>query len=593
MGLIPPEIISQVLDRSDIVEVISSYIPLKNAGRDFKALCPFHHEKTPSFVVSPGKQIFHCFGCGLGGNAISYVMHQEHVEFPEAVRMLAEKLGITIPAFTTVKPQTLQLKNQIKSINELALKFYHKNLLSDRGPAAKAARTYLKERNINLDIVKKFYVGFAPDKWDGLIEYLRKHKVSAEQMEKAGLAIEKNEGNGHYDRFRNRIIFPIFDTKARCIAFGARTMEADNPAKYVNSPETAIYTKGRHLYGFHMSKETIGRENSVLVVEGYMDFIMPFQSGVHNIVASLGTALTSGQIRLIRRYTNNVTLLFDSDKAGESAMLRSIDLLIEEGMNVKVVTLKNNEDPDSFIRKYGAAKFKEHVARAGTFFDYKLKLLIEEFGNETAEAKARISAELLPTIDKIKNTIIKADYIKKLSQVLGLPEETLLTELKVLSQGTSYNRLVEEIRQEQIFKNQIRPVEREILRLMLEETSFISLTKEAVNLSDFKNECVRDIIKEMFRLEESGEELTFSKLLSSFNDQEVLQTISGLMTTDEVLIGDKNRVYRDCIKRLKDDRMRSQRKDILHQMELARNSNNQERLEELTRQFNNLVKTKG
>ena len=393
MGRIPEEIIAQVIDRCDIVETISSYIPLKRAGRSFKAVCPFHHEKTPSFIVNPDKQIFHCFGCGVGGNVVNFVMKQERMEFPEAIRFLAQKVNVTIPGDET--PQAHHANNirqAILRVNALAAAFFHKTLLSDKSPEAKNAREYLKDRGIDLNAVRVFQLGFAPRQWDALLIYLKQEGISLGLMEKAGLIIPRESGQGYYDRFRNRVVFPIFDTRAHCRAFGARALDNAEGAKYLNSPETIIYTKGHHLYGFHLAKQAIAEEDCVVIVEGYVDCLIPYQAGVRNIVASLGTALTVDQIRLLRRYTPRVVMLFDMDPAGEAAMMRSLDTLIEEGMEVRVATLAPGEDPDSFVRRQGVDDFRNRIAAAQTVFDYKLDVLTRRHGIQTPDGKAQIAA---------------------------------------------------------------------------------------------------------------------------------------------------------------------------------------------------------
>ena len=303
MGYIPQDAIDQILDRCDIVDVISTYVPLKPVGRNFKALSPFQHEKTPSFFVSPQKQIFHCFSSGLGGNVITFVMKMEHCTFPEACRLLAERYGVMIPAANPVEAQRGELRQQIRQATALAAEYFHHVLLTEKTPATSAAREYLKGRGLTLENVRTFSLGFAPDRWDGLIGFLKNKGIGFELMEKAGLALPQTRAEGYYDRFRNRIIFSIFDVNNKCIAFGARTMEKDNPAKYINSPETSVYTKGQHLYGLNFAKDAIVRDDCAVVVEGYMDFITPFAAGIKNIVASLGMALKVDQIRLLKRYT--------------------------------------------------------------------------------------------------------------------------------------------------------------------------------------------------------------------------------------------------------------------------------------------------
>ena len=586
MGLIPEEIITQVLDRCDIVEVVSSYIPLKRAGRNFKACCPFHHEKTPSFVVNPDKQIYHCFGCGVGGNVISFVMQQEHVEFPEAMRMMAVKVGIVIPE-TSADEETLSLKEILYKANDLSAQFFHDTLVtsSEVGHIIK----YLKDRGINLDTVKKFKLGFAQEKWDSLLTHLKGKNVALSAMEKAGLIVPKENRDGYYDRFRDRIIFPIFDIKARCIAFGARATKETATAKYINSPETPLYTKGNHLYGFHITKDAVRAKDFVIVVEGYVDFIIPFQAGVDNIVASSGTALTTEQIRLLRRYTQNIVMLFDADAAGENAMVRSLDLLIEEGMNVKVATLAAGEDPDSFVRKFGVEQFNERITQALSLFDYKVKILMSRHSHKTPEGKAKISGEMLTTINRFQNAVVKFSYVKQLAHVLAVPEEALQIELQKIAGGTSQRKI--ELPQSQPVAPQVaRNVERNLLKLMLEDEKFIGLIKEEVDPSDFQDERIRLVINQLFDWASQGKDLKAANVMSLFQDEGILQMISQLMTADDLIMVDKEKIYRDCVNRMKHEQVRSVRKDLLLQIRQAEVSGDQNRLDELKTKFNQLIK---
>ncbi len=591
MTLIPNEIIQEILDRSDIVDVISSSIPLKQAGRNFKALCPFHHEKTPSFIVNPDKQIFHCFGCGAGGNVITFVMSHEHLDFPEAVRLLADKLGITIQTQKAGQREDSQIRQQLFKINKLAVQYFHDNLIFDKSPSAKTAREYLKNRHVNLEIVKKFQLGLALNDWDGLMGFFKKSGVHLTEMEKAGLIIPQNQGGGYYDRFRNRITFPIFDVKSNCIAFGARTLEAENPAKYINSPETMIYTKGKHLYGFHLAKESILKRDFAIVVEGYMDFIMPYQKGVENIVASLGTALTIDQIRLLYRYTKNIVLLFDMDQAGETATLRNLELLMEEDMNVKVAILTKEDDPDSFVRKFGVEKFREQIEKAESFFEFKLKTLMERFDPKSIEGRAKISSGILPFLKKIKNAIIQSEYVKKLAQVLAVSQEAVLIELKKLGPGSMALKLSSDQFHDRILDaEQLRPVERNLLKLMLEEKEFIPSTRSEIKVSDFQNEYIRQIVEKIFELFDQGQEPNLQRLMSYWNDQKILQIVTKIMASEDSLVGDKKRIFRDCIQRLKQDRLKAQRRNLLNQMNEATSTGDHKRLEDLIQQFNQLIK---
>jgi len=596
MGLIPEEIISQVLDRSDIVELIGSYVPLKKAGRNFKANCPFHNEKTPSFVVNPDKQIFHCFGCDAGGNAIGFVMKQDHLTFPEAIRLIAQKVNVTVPETGGGDAQTTNVRQSIYKVNTLASQFFHKNLISDKGSRAKEARTYLKKRKIDLKTVEQFQLGFAPDQWDSLIVYLREKGINLKLMEQAGLIIPRDNAQGYYDRFRNRIMFPIFDTQANYRAFGARAMESDQSqekvtAKYINSPETIVYTKGQHLYGFHLAKQAIGQEDSVIIVEGYMDCIMPYQAGVTNIVASLGTALTVDQIRLLRRYTKNVIMLFDMDPAGESAMLRSLDTLIEEGMDVKVAVLAERHDPDSFICEYGVEAFRQRINEAETLFNYKLGILMDRYDVKAIEGKARISGEMLQTIDKFSNAVLRVEYVKRLARELLVPEQALTVELNKVRQMTGEKKVFgKSSAPKTSVSEQLRVVESDILRLLLEEESFVAATKKEINLSDFQDVRIREVISKIFDLFEQGKEINSADLINSFEDQEMQNMITRLMANERMTAGDKQKMHSDYINRMKKDRKKLRMKILQEQISEAEREDDQPKLDTLLKEYNHLIK---
>ncbi|MBU2258272.1 MAG: DNA primase, partial [Candidatus Omnitrophica bacterium] len=422
IGRIPENILEDILNKTDIVSLISGYIPLKRAGRNFRANCPFHHEKTPSFMVSSDKQIYHCFGCSAGGNAFNFLMQYERLDFPEAVELLAEKAGVALPR--RVDQKNSDFTSQLFKVNESAALFYEGNLHSSLG---RNPRQYLINRGIKQETAKLLKLGYASDGWDNLMSNLRGKGINLSLIEKCGLILSKQEG-GYYDRFRSRIIFPIFDIKSRILAFGARVMDNTLP-KYINSPETPVYVKGKNLYGLHLSREAIAHADFAVVVEGYLDFIIPYQEGLHNIVASLGTSLTTDQARLIRRYTSNVVMVYDSDTAGEMATIRSLDIFIDEGMNVKVVSLPKGFDPDSFIRKYGVEDFKSKITLAENLFDYKLRILKSSCSLNDTEGKAKICSMMLPTINRFKNAILKSEYLKKLAHELKVDENALSEEI--------------------------------------------------------------------------------------------------------------------------------------------------------------------
>lgn len=588
---IPAETIESILDRVDIIEVVSSYIPLKRAGRNFRALCPFHHEKTPSFMISPDKQIYHCFGCNAGGNVLSFVMQYEKLDFLEAIDMLAKKAGVEIEHSSSgFKKEDLSIKTKLVKINEIASFFYHKNLLSL--PEAALARDYLTQRGISESVVKNMRLGFAVDKWDSLFEYLKTKGINPAPANQLGLIINKDKG-GFYDRFRKRIIFPIFDIRGTVLGFGARVLDSSLP-KYINSPESPIYIKGSHLYGLNFSKDAIREKDSCLIVEGYMDFLIPYAYGIDNIAASLGTALTKQQIRLIKRYTHNVALMYDSDLAGELATLRSLDLFIEEGMNVKVVNLDKGYDPDLFVRKFGVDAFKERIDNARDLFDYKLEFLKSHYGSDDIQKKAKIIEEMLVTINKLANAVVKMDYLRRLSEELSVPESAIMQEAAKIKKNYADFGAAEGRDKNRLSKFQSSPIafEKLLVRLILQEAELIHKISNDISPSDFQDRQLGKIMATVFELVRLGKAIDPHKLLHHFTDDaEISSLVCELTAKDEELL-DREKAVKECVARLKKQATRNTRDKICEAIRDAQKLNDQSRLTHLLHEFNDLVKRK-
>jgi DNA primase len=590
MALIPEDIIAQVIDRSDIAEIIGGYIPLKRAGKNFKANCPFHNEKTPSFMINVEKQIFHCFGCGVGGNVVSFVMKHERLEFPEAVRLLAQKVNVEIPEDKNSQKHPLEgIRHQVFEINQLVAEFYHKNLLFGKDASVKTAREYLKSRGVSLDVVKQFQLGYALEEWDALIDYLKSKGVSLGLMEKAGVIIARENKEGYYDRFRHRVMFPIFDTRGQCRAFGARALEAST-AKYINSPETPVYTKGHHLYGFHLAKQAILDQDCAVIVEGYMDCLTPHQFGMRHVIASLGTALTLEQVRLLRRYTKNIVFLYDMDAAGQAAMMRCLDMLVEEGLSVKVAQLSEGDDPDSFIRKNGVDAFQNYLNEALPLFDYKLGVLSKQFDVKTLEGKAKISFEMLTTISRVENAVVKSGLINRFAKILGVQEEALVIELKKIEQGKEKRPDSFRLKQESPEPKLQRAVEVNVLKLILDESHLIPITKQSVDIDDFEDHRVRGVIEKIFSLFEEGKGVDVTALINAFEDEAVHQMLSRLAADEDMIIGDRQRIFEDCIRKLKGDRLKKQRQVLLNQIREAEMAGDADALNALKEKFNQSIK---
>jgi DNA primase len=430
---IPDEKIDEVRNASDVVDVISSFVTLKKRGKNYLGLCPFHQEKTPSFNVSPERQMYHCFGCGVGGNVFTFVMEHEKVSFVEAVRTLAERAGITLPQPGTQDSAQATENEELFAACRTAARFFYDNMMNTT--EGKLALEYFHHRGFTDDTVRKFGLGYSMNAWDSLVRFVEKEKLSIATFEKAGLILRREEGSGYYDRFRGRAMFPIFSPSGRVIAFGARKLrEDDQLGKYINSPETPIFNKSRVLYGLFQSKEAIREKDDAILVEGYADLISVSQAGIKNIVASSGTALTEEQIRLLGRYTKNITFVYDADSAGSKAMIRGVDLIIENGLEVKVVELPADEDPDSFVRKQGGEAFQGLLDRAVTFLEFKANLYRAEGMFESPDKKTKAIRSIVQTIAKMKDELKRNLYIQTLSEKYGIYESVLFRELEHLVQ---------------------------------------------------------------------------------------------------------------------------------------------------------------
>jgi len=428
--MIEESIIQEIKDRLDIVEVISDFVSLKKSGSNYKALSPFTNEKTPSFFVSPSKQIFKCFSTGKGGDAIEFLKEVDSMTYIEAIKYLGEKYGVEI----NERESNYEINNEKESLLILINKskeFFKKNLETQEGKSI--ALTYFNHRNINEEMINKFELGYSVDKWDSLYNYLVKNQFDEDQIIKAGLILENN--NKKYDRFRNRIIFPIQNLSGKTIAFGARILsEEKNQPKYINSPETSLYIKSNTLYGLYQSKNSIRKMDNCYLVEGYTDVIALFQIGIENVVASSGTSLTTNQIKLVSRYTKNITILFDGDKAGVSASLRGMDLILENDMNVKIVSFPEGYDPDSFSKKVGKQKFEEFIIQNETnLISFKVNLL-NDFKSDPVK-KSEMIFDIVRSISKIPNSIKRSVFLKEASTSLEINEQALISEMNKLLIG--------------------------------------------------------------------------------------------------------------------------------------------------------------
>ncbi len=581
------QILEEIQGKSDIAEIIGSYIALKRAGRNFKANCPFHKEKTPSFMVSPAKQIFHCFGCGAGGNVFNFVMKFEGVEFPDAVRILAEKAGVELPRFTRSEFEHSAYAIQIYKLNEFAASYYHGLLLNTE--AGRRAEGYLKKRGISDETIKQARLGFAADAWEGLINYAKSKGFEPGLLERAGLILPREEG-GYYDRFRNKIMFPIFDVKERVVAFGARVLDDSQP-KYINSPETEVYIKSRHLYGLNFSLQAVKENDLCVIVEGYLDFLVPYQEGMRNIAASLGTSLTDSQARLIKRYTKNVVMLYDGDSAGEAASLRGLDIFVQESVNVKVATLPKGEDPDSFARKKGIAEFNVLIDSAADLFEYKLNILLSKYDARQASGKSKICAEMLPTIARIADNVLKFEYLKRLGEKLQVKEEALLSELKKVKPDYAYEP--SGAISESETKSAGTTAQKIIIGIMLDDPETIPQVKSSLKAEDFTDEKARQVVEEIFKCYGDGKTFKPAQLINRLSETVGLPAIGRMISEAASLvedIKDRQKNLDDCIKWIKCQDAKVKLSELQNLIKVSQMMGDEKKVYQLVSEYNSLLK---
>lgn len=422
----PAEFIQELRSASDIVSVVSEYVRLKKVGNNYVGLCPFHNEDTPSFSVNREKQMFYCFGCNVGGDVFEFIKQREKVDFPEAVRLLAQRAHLPLPMRTAEETRRMGEREKLYRANALAQEYFQTQLL---GKSGEVARSYLSRRGIDPAVAQDFGLGFALPDWQGLLDYLRRAGVSTDVAVKAGLAIPRQRGGGAYDRFRNRLMFPIRDLRGRVVAFGGRILGPGEP-KYLNSPETLIYQKSRVLYALERARASIEKENRALIVEGYLDALTCHQFGFTWAVASLGTALTREQIDLIKRFTDKVYIGYDADAAGQAATQRGLALVRSAGLGVRVLQVPVGKDPDEFLKSAGADAFAVLVKEALPLPDYQYQRLVAEYGRETLEGRVAIARGMVPVLLGIDSLVEREEYTRKVAQELGLSMEALAAEIR-------------------------------------------------------------------------------------------------------------------------------------------------------------------
>ena len=602
---IPEEVIEEIRASSDIVDVISDTVRLKKQGNNYTGLCPFHNEKTPSFMVSRDKQIFRCFGCGEGGNAFSFVAKRDNSNFPEAVRTLAQRAGIIIPEDDDqIQSAELKERERFFKVNELAKNYYQDILLNH--DTAKGARNYLKNRGITLETIESFQMGFAPPSWDSLLQFLNREGYSGEELEKMGLVLAKTKDvTGFYDRFRNRIMFPIWNVQGKVAGFGGRVLD-DGLPKYLNSPETLVFNKSYNLYGINKALNSIRHKDQAIIVEGYLDVITCHQSEIMNVVASLGTAFTKEQGKLLLRYTREIVIAYDTDAAGIKATMKGWQVLDDIGCNVKVVSIPDGKDPDEYIRNHGPEKFMMFIREnALNLCDYKTDRAMEIYDIYTLEGKFKIASEVIPSIRNMSNEIEKDEAIMKLAKRLHLSQDAIRTEVekntsksrngwikrdKIADFRDNNSKFVESSFNHKEEKDSRSRAEVSLLALMLNDKKVFSEVKKEIGVHFSSKQEYLNIIDLLNGLSEKESDYQPAALFDQIQDKNTAEALILLLTAVIPIQGsNKTKMVGDCLKVIRQDELRKKREDLLTQMEEADKKRDHELRKQLLLKYSKLI----
>lgn len=568
------EILDEIRSRNDIVSTISQYMTLKRKGRNYFGLCPFHNEKSPSFSVSPDKQIFHCFGCGVGGDVINFVKKIENIGFLDSVRLLAEKSGIQLPNdISKAEEENIKLKNRVYKINELAAKFYHENLYK---PTSKIAQDYIKKRKLNNATLKSFLMGYASNSSNELLRYLKEQGFTEEEL-LASCLIGKSD-RGYYDKFRNRLMIPIRDERGRFIAFGGRVLDDSKP-KYINSPENIVYSKGRNLFGLNVAREGVhGPLKRLLIVEGYMDAISLYQRGITNVVASLGTALTDSQGRLLRRNTEQVILGYDADGAGQQAIIRGMEILKSMDIDIRILQISGAKDPDEYVLKFGPEKMVKAMDEAISAIEFKIKVLRANLDLNNVNDKVKFLTEIAKILSNVDNNIEREVYIDRISKVYEISKNAIVSEVdkllyRSLAGVTKFEKSNIVLKDTQDSKIDVATRKREgmVVYLLVDYTKLsFDRIKSVVDLDLIKSEKNKKIIGILY------ERIDLNNLpeniISLFEDEDDINYVSGILSYD-FEISDVNKAIEDIEKIYYKEKLISLRNELILKLE---NSNDAE-----------------
>jgi len=578
MPLYSDGVLDEVRDAVNIVSLVSEYVTLKKRGRNHVARCPFHVEKTPSFNVSEEKQIFMCFGCGVGGDVFKFVMQMENVSFPESVRFIAERYGISLPqSEASSRPESGSDLGLLRDVMVRAGDYFHRALL--RSEEGRSPLAYLKDRGVTAETIDRFKLGYAPSKGTVVNDFFRKQGVPVEVLLECGLVKRAEDANRLYDTFRGRIMFPITDIRGRIIAFGGRAL-GDRQPKYLNSPETKLYNKSRNLFGLSYSRGEIQKLDQAVLVEGYMDYLIPFQYGIQNLVASLGTSLTPQQVKLLGRYTRDVIVSYDPDYAGIAATQRSLDLFLEGDFRVKVFQLPDGQDPDSYVRSVGAEEYRKNLQDSASYLDFVLDMAIRSRRDwDNPKNKVRILNVVLPYLAKIPSAVERSEYVFRFAHKLNIEDQQLLAEVKRAARQKQSG-----LRKESTGAiGSMKFAEKRLLQLLLRDKELQSHILPQCTREDFRELAAEGIFVCLLEASERGGIVTFDELHRQFGGREE-QTVLARLQMEEVPESTSLETAESFLSALRQIRLTSRKQEILSKILEATEKKDEEFLNRLIEQ---------
>jgi len=605
------EFVDQVKHNNDLLDLAGEYTELKKRGKNYMGLCPFHQEDTPSFSVDPDKQLYYCFGCGAGGNIFNFIMEIEGLTFVEAIKYLADRAHLDLPNrnLSAEERKKRSEKQKLYEIHKLATRFYvyllTESNLGDQG------YQYLQERGFSSEVIHKFKLGFAPDRWEQLYKFLKKKDYSDQILSKSGLVIARNNASGYYDRFRNRVMFSIFNHRGQPIGFGGRVLAADEEPKYLNSPETMIFDKSQTLYGLHLTKSFIREQEIAIMMEGYTDVITAYQMGVKNVVASLGTSLTTRQANLLARYADKVYIAYDADAAGEQATWRGLNILRQAGLQVEVIELPQEQDPDDFLQQEGKEGFKTLMSEAVPLLEFKINSVLPD-NNEFVDVDSKINAfrKTVPVLSQVEDEVERGEYLQYVAEKLGIKKESITSLQKEVNRYKrnqrqksnnnqdnkndwgNNNNLKEELSSSQLaYKRAVEAV----IKIIIDQPRYIPQIRESLLIEDFKQEKYKRLFSLLCDFYEQDKKIEVDRLLTAIKSEEVEELVVKL-SVEGVVSDDLDRELADSINRIKEYQLKMKLEDLETKIKQAEAEGDNEQLRELLQdysQYQNQLRKEG